>query len=281
MQKTFVGAPLSGDTTRGPSASLWGDCKFNEIQADPNLGVAVHDDFNDFGLPGTQTSEINLGRYKVYNTGSGTVAIKPGFPTTHAPGGIIAMLCDTAGDQSVIGTHQVPILLNNTAGKAWFEARVAVTGIATDNAQIFIGLGENSAMTFGAAQPLADADAGQTTGGFIGLRVKEDGVGVVDSCYQDRSATVTNVQAGVGTFAAHTWKKLGMKYDPNNSAEAVTFYVDGVKQTSVLTATQLAAFTYLDVNGLGPVFAMFADSAGTSTYGYMDWWRWAQYAAGN
>jgi hypothetical protein len=267
------------NTGRGPSPYLWGDCPWIEMESDPNLGVKFFDDFVDFGLPGTQTTQINLGRYKVYNTGAGVIETKNGFPSTEISGGVIAMLCDTAGDQSVIGTTAIPYLLNNTAGKLWFEARVAVTGIATNNVQLFLGLGENQAMTFGAAQPLADADAAQTTGGLIGFNMTEDGLGVINSSYEDRSATWTNVQAGVGTFAAHTWKKLGMIYDPEDSTSAVKFYVDGVEQTSVISAATLAALTHIDAKGLGFVFAMFADSAGTSTYGYLDWVRIAQLAA--
>lgn len=264
---------------RGPSPRLWQDFPIAAIQEDPGKGVFFFDDFLDFPLPGTQTTEIALGRYKVYNTGSGKVQVAQGFPTTHVPHGLISMLCDTDGDQSAIGIQQTPILLNSSAGKMVFEARFGMTGIATNNAQVFVGLAENAAFTYGAAQPLANADATSNAGGLIGFNILEDGVGVLNTSYADRATSWTNVQASVGTMAAHTWKKLGFIYDPNDSTNAITFYVDGVRQTSVISASTLTGLTYLDVGGLSPCFAMFADSAGTSTYGYLDWWGFAQLSA--
>ncbi len=265
---------------RGPSPAIWGDLP-PDIVWDPNKGIHFFDDFLDASLPGTQTTQIAWGRYKVYNTGTGGAKVIPhsGFPTTGAYGGFLRALADTAGDQFALGTQAIPFLLNNTAGKLRFEARIGITGIATNNLHLFVGLGENIAMTYGAAQPLADADATQTTGGLIGFNILEDGVGVLNTAYADRAAVWTQAQAGVGTMVAHTWKKVGMIYDPNSTLEALTFYVDGVKQTGVVTAAALAALTYLDVNGLGLCFAGFADSAGTSTYAYLDWWRCAQEAA--
>jgi len=88
-------------TSRGLSAGLWKDAPdFQQLLNNPSDGFFFFDDFMDFGLPGTQTTEINLGRYKVYNTGAGKV-ITDSFPngTPATAGGYISMLCDTAGDQ--------------------------------------------------------------------------------------------------------------------------------------------------------------------------------------
>lgn len=273
VQPTQFAGSLSSNTNRSHSPSVFRGIDLHGIRLGTVPGFYVDDDFVDFGLPGTQTTEINLGRYKVYNTGAAKVQSANGFPTTHVAGGVISILCDTAGDQGVIGTHASPFLLNSSAGKLGFEARFAMTGIATNNAQVYLGLSETVAMTFGAAVPLADADALGTTGGNIGFNILEDGLGVLNASYADRAAAWTNVEASVGTMAAHTWKKLGMRYDPADTLRAVRFYVDGVECANAISAATLAALTYLDVNGLGLCFAMFADSAGTSTYGYLDWWK--------
>ncbi len=271
------------NTQRGPSPYLWGDCPWVEIQANPNLGYTFWDDFTGFTLPGTQTSELSLGvnGWKVYNTGAGNVKTNPSLDGTLTGGGIISMLCDTAGDASVIANQACPFVmsgLTSNSGKLWFEARIALTGIATNNVAVFIGLGENSGYTLGAAKPLADADGVATDVPFIGLNVTEDGVGVVRGVYADEAATWTVPAATVGTLAASTFAKVGMLYDPENSDATVQFFFNGVPSTSVVSNATLTALTNLDVSPLGPVFAMFADSAGTATYGYCDWIRIAQKA---
>lgn len=273
----------SGTSVADASSGLsnfWADCPIEEIIRGDRRGIHFFDDFESFGLPGTQTTEINLGRYKVYNTGAGTVKTNK-FPnsTGDQAGGVISMLCDTAGDQSVIGTHACPFSLSSTALKLWFEARIATTSIATNMTQIFMGLGNNADVTFGAAIPLADADATGTAVALLGINRLEDGLGVLNAAYTDEAATYTNIQAGVGAIAADTWVKVGFTFDRSKGANCIEFYVNGVKGSTPMTATAIAALTHLDASGLGPVFAQFADSGGTGNYAYLDWWRCVQLLA--
>lgn len=271
--------PYGADTSRGPSQSLWKDLP-RDIMWNPNVGMHFFDDFLDFGLPGTQTTEINLGRYKVYNTGSGTVMsdVMPNDASGNrlGAGGIISMLCDTDGDQSVIGTHACPYTLTSTSGKLWFEARIATTSIATNMTQIFIGLGNNSETTFGAAIPLANADATGTAVSLFGFTRLEDGLGAINTSYSDKATSWTHVETSAGAIEANTWLKVGFTFDPTAGSKAVEYYFNGVKRTTALSATTLAALTNLDAQNLGPCFAQFADSGGTANYAYLDWWRVAQ-----
>lgn len=266
------------NTGRDPSPNLWADFPWDAIVSGSKKGVVFHDDFLDFGLPGTQTTQINLGRYKVYNTGSGVVATDS-FPngTAATPGGFISMLTDTAGDQSVIGTHACPFSLKAGSGKLVFEARVATTTIATAATHKFIGLGNNSDVTFGAAIPLADADATGTAVALLGWTRLEDGLGVLNTSYTDEAATYTHVQTSAGAIAANTFVKLGLIFDPNApAASRVKFYINGVPTSTPMSNTTLTGLTHLDNSNLGLVFAQFADSSGTADYGYLDWWRCAQ-----
>lgn len=280
MNKQQYSGTSVADTSSGQS-NFWADCPIGEIQRGDRRGIHFFDDFLDMGLPGTQTTEINLGRYKVYNTGAGKV-ICDAMPHASSPvgnGGIISMLCDTAGDQSVIGTHQCPFALNSTSLKLWFEARIAVTSIATAMTHLFIGLGNNYDVTFGAAIPLADADATGTAVALLGVTRLEDGLGVLNTAYTDEAATYTTVQAGAGAIAAETWVKVGFTWDRSKGANALEFYINGVKCTTAVSAATIAALTHLDASGLGPVFAQFADASGTANYAYLDWWRCAQLLA--
>ena len=275
--------------TSADQSNFWADCPIVEIKAGWKRGWFQEDDFTEFApLPfvptntSVQTTEGGIaGKYKVYSATAGTWAPVNAVPTTDTGGGYLRGLCDTAGDAAAIGFAGSPFLLNNAAGKLWFEARFAITGIATNNAQVFVGLGENNVMTFGAAQPLGDADIANATGALIGFNILEDGLGVLNACYEDRATAWVNPTSGtgIGTMAANTFKKVGMVYNPNDSTNAITFYVNGVKQACVISAATLTALTSLDVKGLGVLAGMYADTAGTANYLYLDWWKCYQLGA--
>lgn len=186
------------------------------------------------------------------------------------------MLCDTAGDQAVIGTAQAPFSLATTAKKLWFEARIATTSIATNMTHIFCGLGNVGDVTFGAAIPLADADATGTAVALAGITRLEDGLGVLNASYTDEAATYTHAETGLGAIAANTWVKVGFTFDPARGSSCLEFFVNGVKGGSPVSKATWAALTHLDASNMGPVFAQFADTGGTANYAYMDWWRCAQ-----
>lgn len=279
LNPIYYGSNLgSADTSRGPSKSIWNKFPTMEVIADPNRGFHFFDDFIDFGLPGTQTTEINLGRYKVYNTGATKVAQASVLNSVETADGMISITTDTAGDQGVIGTHACPILLSTTTrGPMFFEARVATTSVATNDGQLFVGLCENDAVTFGAAIPLADANATASTPAMVGFNRLEDGLRVLNTSYADHSATWTDVQASAGTFSAteFTFIKLGMIFDPDNSARCLRFFVDGIECSTAMTKAALLATTYLDAVCLGPCAAVFADSGAAAAL-HMDWWRFGQ-----
>jgi hypothetical protein len=270
---TFYKGDNSG---RGPSPGLWADCPFTgDPTEDTNLGYHFWDDFISLPVMPTVTTVAAWGPYNVYNT-DGTSVQTPAFPAgTVYGGGIFRHTANTAGDAMVIGTASCPFVLKSK--KLWFEARIATTSIATNDGQLFLGLAENYSMTFGAATPLADANATANTGALIGFNRLEDGLAVVNTSYADHATSWTNVKASAyAALAANTWLKLGIRYDPNNAARAITFFVNGVELDNAVTQAILTATTYLDNVGFGPCFAFFVDTAGTASYGYLDWWRCAQ-----
>lgn len=278
------GASIAGDTQRGPSMALWGNCPIQPwLTADPNVGWGFWDDFTDYMLPGTQTTEIALGRYKVMSPASGKIISDSmphsAAPTTTAQGGIISVLDDTDNDASSIGTQACPFSLSTTlAGKLWFEARIATDSIATATTGFFVGLGENLVATFSTTIPLGDGNATSNTLALVGFNRLEAGLGVLNTSYSDHATSWTDIQASAGAIVAATWIKLGMYFDPSNTTECLQFFVNGVKTTTSMTKAALAALTHLDAKGLGPCFAQCAGASGTTTYGYMDWWGCAQLA---
>lgn len=276
----FANNLAGADTARDWSGNIWTDCPWDEVRSGVRDGVWFEDDFQDYTLPGTQTTQVAQGRYKAYCATAGQWAVDnmPHSTTAGVAGGIISGLCDTDGDAMSIGTEACPFLLTTTQqGKIWFEARIATTSILTNMGQLFCGLGENHVTTFSSTVPLGNADATSSAIAMIGFNRLEDGLGVLNTSYADHSATWTDVQAAANsTLAANTWIKLGMKINFKDLTRCVRFYVNNVECSSAITKAILLATTFMDVSGVGPLLAFYADSAGTADYVYIDRWRACQ-----
>lgn len=273
------------DQNRKESPAIWGDCPWNDI-LDPRSGLngtTFYDDFTDYTLPGTQTTQVAQGRYKAYCATAGQWAVDnmPHSTTAGVAGGIVSVLCDTDGDSAALGTESSPFLLTTTQnGKLWFEARIATDSILTNMGQLFVGLGENHVTTFSSTIPLGNADVTSNAIAMIGFNRLEDGLGVLNTSYADHATSWTNIQATANsTLAAQTWIKLGFTIDFTAAADplrCVRFFVDNIECSTAMTKAALLALTFVDVSGLGPLMAFYADSAGTADYSYIDWWRVAQ-----
>lgn len=273
----------TANTNRLHSGNLW------RLGTDENTyrargGTWFFDDFLDYTLPGTQTTVVAQGRYKAFSATAGQW-ISDNMPHSTTAGvtdGWISGLCDTDGDAMAIGTEACPIVLSTTGNrKMVFEARIATTSILTNMGQIFCGLCENRVAAFSATVPLGNqttaAPVANASNAMIGFVRAEDGLSVLNTLYADHSTTYGTIgsTASTGVLAANTAIKLGMYFNPDDTDRCVRFYVNGLECSTAMTKAALLATTYLDVAGLGPCLAFYADSAGTADYLYMDWWGYA------
>lgn len=269
---------FTSNSNRLHSPNLWRRGPgLDAVQNGYRDGTYFFDDFLDYTLPGTQTTVVAQGRYKAYSASAGQWVSDnmPSSTTAGVADGWISGLCDTDNDAMAIGTEASPIVLSTTGTrKCIFEARIATTSILTNMGQIFCGLNENRVAAFSSTVPLGGGDAFNTSSAGIGFRRAEDGLSVLDTIYWDHSATESVVQstASTGVLAANTAIKLGLFFNPDDTDRCVRFFVNGLECTTAMTKAALLATTYLDVAGLGPCLAFYADSAGTADYLYLDWW---------
>lgn len=266
-----------GTPTTGPSYQLWHDCPVAEIDSDMGIGWGIKDHFVEFGVPGTQTTEVNHGKYKVFADSGGYVKSDETFDSAEVPGGILAFSSDTANEAASLATESESFMLSGdstTSNKLWFEARVATGSIATNGIGFMVGLAETQLWTLAQGVPFNAGDPITNTASFIGFHYPEDDTSTMDTVYSDRATSFTKVaDAGVTGIAANTWVKLGMRYDPSDTANAIVFYVDGVPLDDVVSNSTLTGLTNLDAGTLGLIFALIVDSSGTSIIAYMDWWQ--------
>lgn len=281
MQQTTYGSNFTADAGSGISNNLWGQggagCPRDGIRNGDVRGVYWDTDYENVPLIGTQTTQIANGGngLKVFNTGAGTVVSKSTINSVEKAGGFLAVALDTDNDSGSFAQSYPSFLLSgseSTSGKLWFEHRMCFTGILTNGLGWILGLAETDLFTLATAVPMNGGDAITADGGFIGFNKLEDGLGVINTCKADRAAAApTSIQAAVGSVAAFEFFKLGMFYDPANAVECLTFYFNGIKQSTVISKATLQAYTYIDANALGFMFASVADSAGTTSESFHDW----------
>ncbi len=274
---------LVASTTAEPTPIIWGDCPIADIQENPGVGSYFYDEFRDFPLIGTQTTQIGFGKYKVFATTAATVVpvsvinsveqIRPALNN----GVVVSTSASIAQAYEQFRMSGVA----STDGKLWFEARIAIQGIAATTQGFFLGLAESEAFTFATAQPINGGAATITNGGaMIGFQSIETGPLAINTVVSDRATSFTSIQAGTsgtqpGSFGAtaYTFTKLGFIYDPARSADCVRFYQDGVQFSTMYTNANIIATTNLKANALSLMLAVI----GTGTGGtFMQWWRCAQ-----
>ena len=272
----------------GPSDSVFkgNGIDIDRARLDPNYALFFYDDWRDFPLIGTQTTQIAHGKYKVFHTTAGTCVPVSTVNSVELQRSVLSFNPDTDNDSGSIAQAYPSYLLSGdpaTSGKLAFECRVAVNNVATNGIGWMIGLGEVDQWTLATGVPMNGGDAITNAASFVGFRSKEDLVSsakTIDSVYSDRATSFTDIQATIGSMTAYTFVKLGFVYDPNDTTNCLKFYVDGVLQSTVVSRSTLTGLTNLDANALGLIAACVADSAGTSSVFYIDWWTVCQLRPG-
>ena len=273
----------SADTKRRPSPAIWHDCPIGEIMRGECDGIYFYDNFVDYPLIGTQTTQIGHGKYKVFATAGSSVSKEDTINSVVTFGGALQLATDTDNDSASIAQAYPSFRLSgdkSTSDKLWFECCVSQNSIATNMAASFVGLAETDLWTLATGVPFNGGDAITNSASAIGFRVEEDGLGVIDTVYSDRATSFTNIgDTEGGTHAAFTFRKLGFVYDPRKTDDCIIFYANGVPLTTRLSKTTLTGLTNLDAGPLGLIWAACADSGGTSFEAYMKWWACGQVAA--
>ena len=268
------------------SGTVWDNFPIGECIANPRRkGIFRFDDFSELPLAPTLTTQIAFGKYKAYAASGCTISKVSAINSVELMGGALQIAMDTDDDEAAIGdAYPTFMLTGNTAtsGLLCMEFCYTQNSIATNMAASFFGLAEVEQFTLGANVPMNSGNPIDNAGSMIGFRIEEDGLGVIDTVVSDRATSFTNIgDTEGGTVVAHTFKKLGMVYDPTKGSDCISFFVDGVKAATKYSKTTLQALTNLDANALGLLWAVAADSGGTAFLGSMKWWAIGQILPGN
>lgn len=269
---------LNGTTTSGRlySPAIWSKAPWHAIVSGEKNGCFFDFDCRNFPLIGTQTTQIGHGPFKLFAGATGSVAPVGTVNSVIKPGGALAFTLDGNNTASSVAEAYPRFALtgnSSNTGKLYFEASIAVSTILTNTIGFFVGLAETNQLTLSATVPFNAADATSNTGGMIGFSKSEDGLGVVDVSVADRATSFTAIKASTASMTAYTFVRLGMLYNPADSARCLRFFVNNVEDSTALTKTALQAYTYVDAANLGFLMATIGDSSASTNATYLEWVR--------
>jgi len=236
----------------GPSFIL-AKVNADAIASNPGVGYGLVEDFDAFGQTVAVTSNVGYyagksGAWKSYEDNSCAIT-----PQATVNGEIV--IATTTSDNVEVwlqsgASAAAPFVISDTSGsdkKLVFEARVKTSTATNSKFGFFVGLAEEG---LAAADTIAD-DGTLASKDLIGFfRPEGDGDGI-DFVYQKAGQALQTIVADI-TVAADTYLKLGFVYDPAApAAKRIAVYVDGVEQSTYVTATNIAAATFPDGEELG------------------------------
>ncbi len=265
----FAVGVLQADTLRGPSASVWKNCKWHEIPpyGFQRSGVALFDDFTTATAALTNAA---LSNYKVIGT-TGTAALvssSDGGLMQLAPGAVAAQEAYLTWGQ---GLGSVGQIIKNTTNEMWFECRVKLSNIVDGG--YFFGLAKPGDVASGFLANTTTVLA--STVNAVGFNVSNSTPTKVDIVYTTAAAPTT-YKAAAATAKTTAWLKLGMRYGGNYDNQLVRFYIDGteVSNTAGTQGVACTATNFPNAVQMTPVFCA-KNVSGTANTCLIDWWRMA------
>lgn len=276
MGQMHVSYRGSGDNGHRLSDAIWRDPRVPNIEEIINGqvdGWVLDDDFVKAPTFASATEEDGYTTYQ--DTG---VTIK-GATGSEAQGGVLEIAGNDAdNDEGSIQLSHGPFVISDTAAEEFgfaFEARIKKASIADNALGLFLGMAEPG---FAVADALTDDDAVMADKDHIGFHTDQADGDALDFVYTKSGQTDTVQIAGVHTWVADTYVKVGFLYLPTNPGDKrIMVFVNGVEQSTYITATEIATADFPDGEELAPALATKV-GADAEVKCYLDRWRAMQWA---
>ena len=255
-----------GQATKFPSIAIWNRV---EQALRGNLGgIILEDNFLSFN--GSVTSNVGTyssqagGWLSYEDTGSTVATIETEV------GGVLKITTDTTDNDEIWlqpgGAKQViGKITSGDSGLLAYEIRVRPNQIVTQNA--FFGLSEE---TLAAADTVSDAGAFASKD-MIGFNLAEAASSTMTFAYRTAGQALTTPITALKTVVAATWYKFGFLYDAQApTSKRIRVFVDGVEQSTYVTATNIAATAFPTGEELNLLMGL-KNGAAAATRWDVDW----------
>ena len=260
----------TANTDRGPTASVWRDCPWEQITTGVTDGIQYFNDFHSGGkitIPTTEAALVGLPLNGFGSSGS-TLA----YSQVKGDGGALILAETTNQEGFILRDVAAPYHISSGAGSFWFEARVKPLLIATNEMAFLVGLMDTTAAS--ATAPLTMTTGAIADVNFVGFHKPVANTSAYDTTYKANGVTAVEVNSDVGVLVAATYVKLGMRFTTSNNV--LSFYINGVKQASTKAIPNDTGTDFPADVALGWVVGMCVGSAASDNELHVDWVRVAQ-----
>lgn len=225
--------------------SLWETAPMQAALLDPSNFLLFRDDFFDLNVVAT------TGKWVVTKDGSVAGSV------LDRHGGWAQIITDVNDNDEFYLASIGESWLFAASKPIWFEAKVELTEVATDKANILVGLTDANG-----ANALLDNGAGPAASYSGAVFFKVDGTLAWQFETSNAGTQVTNTS--VGAYASGTAARVGFVFDPaDGTTGSITPYFNGVEGTA--HAITLASLTEMNL-----VIGVKAGSAAAETLKF-DW----------
>lgn len=271
--------PLTAQTGRGPSPTLWGDCPWPYMQQNPGKGVTFFDDFINGGLITAPTTHAALVGQPMSGFSSSASQISSGnavYTTSVNDAGTIVLAETTTRESTSLRSDVTPFRLSQDFGQLWFEARIKISTVATNEISFFVGLFEDETLTVDIPVIAAGADTHLISSkNLAGFKKPIGDTTTFDSIYRADGVAAVVVNDGLATIAADTYVKVGMGFNKNGDNK-LRYFINGVEQVSNKTVPDNTGTDFPADVALGWILGMSVGTAASDNTLTCDWIRIAQ-----
>ncbi len=266
-----------GASGQGPSERIW-EALGTQLHPDgSNPWVVFGDDFLGHVVCEEEKTDEFVPPYYSATTSDNAATVIARVPDVE--GGVIRLAAGGADNQNcALGTGRIagmckvgvgtPGTLTAKGGGLLFEARVRTTAIADDEAAMFVGLTEVNKLA--AEGVIPDGGAALATVSALGFYQLHAAGATLNFGYREQAETA--VAVGSHTLVADTWVKIGFKYVPGAPpSKRLTWFVNGVEQSSAVTASAIGGAGFPGGKSLAPI-ALCKRTADETKNLDMDWW---------
>jgi hypothetical protein len=260
------------DRSRGPSPLLWYNAAKAMIPANGDYGSLCYDDFLSAGGP-VAANVGGWGGYKTYEDTACSILQRAGVAS-----GILRLSTDATDNNEVsigsgYGVGTLGAVGTTTNKLTIFECRFKLGQVADTVNDFFIGLHAAGCIVTDGFWGDTGTIVAQSLLGFWVARADGDSLKLG---YKDTATALTVSMSKA--IAADTFYKLGFVYDPAQvDAQKIAWYIDGVRQATYVTATQMGAGAALfPLDDHLQFAAALKNDTTTACTADIDWWAFYQ-----
>lgn len=271
----------TADTSRNRSPKVWEDYPWRDVADGSVSGIQEFQDFVSGGLLTAPTTHAALVGLPLSGFSSSASQISYGnaaMTVANGEAGTLVLAETTTRESTSVRSDITPYRISANFGLLCWEIRLKISTVATNEISFFAGLMEDETLTVDVPVIAAGADTHLIADkDLVGFKKPIADTTTFDAIYRAGGVAAVVVNDGLGTLAADTYIKLGMRFDPRDNY--LRFFVNNVEASSSKLIPDDTGTDFPADVPLGFVCGMSVGTAASDNTLTIDWYRIGQLIA--